>query len=91
MAARLRSFWNSAYAVTLFASVFAGAALAQQPSANDIANSLAPKTSLTRGLTLSNPNAEQEQRVLDGLKNRRTRSITVEERNQVAAIAEKKA
>jgi outer membrane protein OmpA-like peptidoglycan-associated protein len=90
MAARLRSFWYSAYTVALVAGVFSAAALAQQPSAGDIANSLAPKTSLTRGLTLSNPNAEQEQRAIEGLRNRRTRSITVEERNQVAAIAEKK-
>lgn len=90
MMARSWSFRNGARAVAAMTTLFAGAAFAQQPSATDIANSLAPKTSLTRGLTVSSPNAAQEQQVLEGLKNRPTRSITVEERNQVAKIADKK-
>ena len=66
------------------------AAFAQQPSASDIANSLAPKNTLTRGLSAPNPRAPQDQRFLDGIKSKATRSITVEERNQVAEIAKDK-
>ena len=67
-----------------------GAVFAQQPSAGDIANSLAPKPTLTRGLSTPNPRAAQDQRLFDELKSKTTRSITVEERNQVADIAKDK-
>jgi len=70
--------------------LFGGAALAQEPSAGDIANSLAPKTSLTRGLSVPSPKAAQDQQFLDGLKTKATRSISVEERNEVAEIAKEK-
>ena len=67
-----------------------GTALSQQPSANDILNSLVPKAPLTRGLTIQHPKTEQNQQYLDGLRNRSARSITVEQRDQVAKIAEDK-
>ena len=76
--------------VALATVVLVAAAFAQQPSASDIANSLAPRNTLTRGLSAPNPRAAQDQRFLDGLKSKNTRSITVEERNHVADIAKDK-
>jgi len=67
--------------------------LAQQTqSAGDIANSLAPKkTVTTRGLRVD-PKAEQEREFLDALRKRGggARSITVVERAKVAELAEAK-
>jgi outer membrane protein OmpA-like peptidoglycan-associated protein len=77
-------------AVCLAMLALGGAVFAQQPSAGDIANSLAPKPTLTRGLSAPNPSAAQDRRFLDGLKSKNTRSITVEERNQVADLAKDK-
>jgi outer membrane protein OmpA-like peptidoglycan-associated protein len=97
VACRLRGFRTGLAGIVftaslLAASLFSGAALAQQPSAGDIANSLAPKTptSLTRGLTLPDAKTAREQQFLRGLTQKNTRSITVEETNQVAEIAKDK-
>jgi outer membrane protein OmpA-like peptidoglycan-associated protein len=87
-----RSWSRAAGAATVCLAMLAlgCAVFAQQPSAGDIANSLAPKTTLTRGLSAPNPRVPQDRRFLDGLKSKNTRSITVEERNQVADIAKDK-
>jgi outer membrane protein OmpA-like peptidoglycan-associated protein len=90
VANRLSRFGNSALAIAIAPAVLIGIAFAQQPTAGDIANSLVPKTSLTRGLTVPDPKSAQEQQLLDELKSKNTRSITVEERNEVAAIAERR-
>jgi outer membrane protein OmpA-like peptidoglycan-associated protein len=75
-----------------------GPTRAEDPSASDIANSLAPKapkTSLTRGLTLSDPNAAsgpnaaRDQQFIRGIVVEQ-RPITVEERSQIADIAKNK-
>jgi outer membrane protein OmpA-like peptidoglycan-associated protein len=90
MAAR---FWNFAVCVgisALASIVFAGAIFAQDPSAGDIANKLAPKAPLTRGLIAVTPKTAQDRQFLDGLTSKTTRSITIEERNQVAEIAKDK-
>jgi outer membrane protein OmpA-like peptidoglycan-associated protein len=63
-----------------------------QPSADDIVDALKPKP-VTRGLTrsLSGPAGNPEdRRFLDGLRNKQTRSITIEERTKVAEIAKAK-
>lgn len=92
MAHQLRSLGTYIAGFGAAAVLFAGAVFAQEPSAGDIANSLAPapKAPLTRGLTLSSPKPTQDQQFLDGLKSKTTRSITVEERNEVAEIAKDK-
>jgi outer membrane protein OmpA-like peptidoglycan-associated protein len=89
MARWLISFGANSGGVILGSVLLIGAVFAQEPSAGDIANSLAPKH-LTRGLSTPSPAAAQDQQFLDGLKNKTTRSITVEERNQVADIAKNK-
>jgi outer membrane protein OmpA-like peptidoglycan-associated protein len=90
MAHRLWSLEARIAAVGLAVVLLACTAFAQQPSAGDIANSLAPKATLTRGLGTPNPRAAQDQQFLNGLRSKATRSITVEERNQVADIAKDK-
>ncbi|MBI4275345.1 MAG: OmpA family protein [Rhizobiales bacterium] len=64
---------------------------AQQPSDKQIIDALKPK-GLTRGLGSSTPPPPnpREQRLIENLKNKPTRSITVEERTEVAAIAKTK-
>ena len=75
-----------------FATVFAILpATAQQPSSADIANTLAPpKKATTRGICAPDPKAAQEQTVINEVKGKKTRSITVEERTKLADIAESK-
>ncbi len=75
-----------------FATVFAILpATAQQPSSADIANTLAPpKKATTRGIRAFDPKAAQEQTVINEVKGKKTRSITVEERTKLADIAESK-
>jgi outer membrane protein OmpA-like peptidoglycan-associated protein len=71
----------------------AGACCAQvQPSANDIVRALTPKpvaSGLTRSITGPQGNPE-DRRFIDGLRNRQTRSITIEERTKAADVAKAK-
>jgi outer membrane protein OmpA-like peptidoglycan-associated protein len=63
-----------------------------QPSASEIVDALKPKP-LTRGLTrsLADPGAKAtDQRFIDGLRSKTTRSITVEERTKTAEIVKAK-
>ena len=90
MAHRLSGLGAGVLAGAVTTMLFASALFARQPSAGDIANSLAPKTSLTRGPSVARPSTAQDQQFLDGLKNKTARSITVEERNQVAEVAKDK-
>ncbi len=79
-----------------FASVLAAipALAQQQPSASDIANTLAPpKKATTRGLGPAqpkavDPKAAKEQALINEVK--KTRSITVEQRAQLADLAQTK-
>jgi outer membrane protein OmpA-like peptidoglycan-associated protein len=70
----------------------AGIAAAQNnPSSQEILNALKPKAPLTRGLTLAP--ADQAKKVetdkfVDTLRNRPTRSLSTDERQQIAAVAE---
>jgi outer membrane protein OmpA-like peptidoglycan-associated protein len=82
--------WLAAAVGVLLMLQTVGAALAQQPTASDIANSLVPRVPLTRGLTVETPKAAQDRKLLDVLKNKASRSITVEERDKVAEIAKDK-
>ena len=61
----------------------------QQPSAQSIIQALTPKP-LTRGLTASPADAAKaadEQKFVDTLRNRQTRSLSSGERDQIATIA----
>jgi outer membrane protein OmpA-like peptidoglycan-associated protein len=64
---------------------------AEKRSADDIINALKPQ--VTRGLTTSPADAARsadETRFLDELRNRPTRSLSTEERNKIASIANSK-
>ncbi|MGZ5172455.1 MAG: OmpA family protein [Burkholderiales bacterium] len=64
---------------------------AEKRSADDIINALKPR--VTRGLTTSPADAARsadETRFLDELRNRPTRSLSTEERNKIASIANSK-
>ncbi len=75
--------------------VFGGANLAaagDQPNRSDIVNALKPKPA-TRGLTRSlrvPPDNGAEKQLIDNLRHKATRSITVQERKQVAKIVHEK-
>jgi outer membrane protein OmpA-like peptidoglycan-associated protein len=62
---------------------------AQQPSAEEIQRALAPKQPLTRGLSAPAPKPE-EQQFLNSLRNRSVRSLTVDEKDKIVAIAKDK-
>ncbi len=65
---------------------------AQQPSESQIIDALKPKgktRGLTRSLSAPQPNTK-EQRLINSLRGKATRAITVEERSEVAAIAKTK-
>jgi outer membrane protein OmpA-like peptidoglycan-associated protein len=68
-------------------------AAADPISAEQIINALAPK-SVTRSLTLSPPQAPatspEEAKVLDSVRHRPTRSLTLDERQELATIAKDK-
>jgi outer membrane protein OmpA-like peptidoglycan-associated protein len=71
-----------------------GCAQAQDlPSAQKILQALTPKP-ITRGLTASSPadtaKAAEEQKFIDSLRNRQTRSLSTGEREQIATIAKDK-
>ena len=70
----------------------AGIATAQHnPSSQDILNALKPKAPLTRSLSVSPAEqakkAEQD-KFVDTLRNRPTRSLSMDERQQIATVAE---
>jgi len=69
-----------------------GVALAaEERSANDIVKALKP--TVTRGLTTSPADAArnaEEAKFVNSLRNRATRSLTVDERDQIASIAKKR-
>jgi outer membrane protein OmpA-like peptidoglycan-associated protein len=77
----------------LATSIGIGLALAvEQPSAQDIIDALKPPR-ITRGLTTSPAGAAravEESRFVDTLRNRTTRSLTTEEREKIASIANSK-
>lgn len=63
----------------------AATSFAQVPSSEDIINSLVPKKIKTRSITPKVGLSKSDQSFLDGLK-RKTRSIVVEEREQLADV-----
>ena len=69
----------------------AGIAAAQNPSSQDILNALKPKAPLTRSLSVSPAEqakkAEQD-KFVDTLRNRPTRSLSTDERQQIATVAQ---
>jgi outer membrane protein OmpA-like peptidoglycan-associated protein len=80
-------------AAVLMMSVGTELALAgEQPSVDQIIKALTPK-SATRSLTLAPASVAkntEESQFLDSLRNRKTRSLTSNERERIAAIAEEK-
>jgi len=70
----------------------AGIATAQNnPSSQEILNALKPKAPLTRGLTLAPADQAKKaetDKFVDTLRNRPTRSLSTDERQQIAAVAE---
>jgi outer membrane protein OmpA-like peptidoglycan-associated protein len=77
-------------AVAMIAGI--GTAFAADDATEDqILRALAPKKPLTRGLSLNEPVADpNETKFVDTLRNRRTRSLSSNEREQIATIATKK-
>jgi outer membrane protein OmpA-like peptidoglycan-associated protein len=59
----------------------------EQPTVEDIISALKPSEKIKRGITLSSP---ADDRFIDGLRNRPTRSLSLSERDQISSIAEKK-
>jgi len=83
----------AAVIVTLLAGVGSIQA-AEQKSANEILNALKPK-GLTRSLSAGAPAAPktlsaEDQQFINSLRSKRTRSLTVSERDRVASIAKEK-
>jgi outer membrane protein OmpA-like peptidoglycan-associated protein len=79
-----------------FVALFAGVGsihAAEQPTANQILNALKPK-GLTRSLSGPAPTpksvSQEDQRFLDGLRTKGTRSLSAGERDRVASIAKEK-
>jgi outer membrane protein OmpA-like peptidoglycan-associated protein len=70
----------------------AGVATAQNnPSSQEILNALKPKAPLTRGLALAPADQAKKaetDKFVDTLRNRPTRSLSTDERQQIAAVAE---
>jgi outer membrane protein OmpA-like peptidoglycan-associated protein len=70
----------------------AGVATAQNnPSSQEILNALKPKAPLTRGLSLAPADQAKKaetDKFVDTLRNRPTRSLSTDERQQIAAVAE---
>jgi outer membrane protein OmpA-like peptidoglycan-associated protein len=69
------------------------ASAAEKVSTEAIINALTPKKPLTRSLTVSPAQQAKEaetKKFVDSLRNRRTRSLSSNEREQIAAIAEEK-
>ena len=75
-------------------AMFAGAVQAQQsPDANQMIDALKPKSptrTLTRTMTPDQGPPPRERALIDSLRKKATRAITIEEREQVAEIAKEK-
>ena len=82
-------------AAVLALSAGVGSALAEDPTADQIINALKPK-GLTRGLSGGGGAAAdkalsaEDQKFLDGLRTKRTRSLSAGERERVATLAKEK-
>lgn len=75
--------------IALMASV--GLSFAGDASEDQIVRALAPKKPITRGLSLTAPVADpNEAKFVDSLRNRRTRSLSSGERDQIATMATSK-
>jgi outer membrane protein OmpA-like peptidoglycan-associated protein len=75
--------------MTIWSAHAGDATRPEQISSEQILNALQPKP-LTRGLSTARPDpagVEQETRFLNGIRNRRTRSLSSEEREQISEIA----
>jgi outer membrane protein OmpA-like peptidoglycan-associated protein len=71
---------------------FGFALAAEQPSAEQIIKALKPPR-ITRGLTTAPPDtarAAEDKRFIDTLRNRTTRSLTIDERSRIASIAKER-
>jgi outer membrane protein OmpA-like peptidoglycan-associated protein len=93
-----RSGFNALRAIAMISvalSLTAGiAAAAEEVTSDQILRALAPKKPLTRGLSMTPPaepavNAA-EGKFVDSLRNRSTRSLSIGEREQIAAVAQTK-
>jgi outer membrane protein OmpA-like peptidoglycan-associated protein len=84
-----------AAAVLVLSTGIGGLVAAEQPSANQILNALKPKP-LTRSLSGAVPAATQktlsadDQKFIDSLRTKRTRSLSAGERERVATIAKER-
>jgi outer membrane protein OmpA-like peptidoglycan-associated protein len=87
----LRTIAMISVALSLTAGI---AAAAEEVTSDQILRALAPKKPLTRGLSMTPPaepavNAA-EGKFVDSLRNRSTRSLSIGEREQIAAVAQAK-
>jgi hypothetical protein len=87
----LRTIAMISVALSLTAGI---AAAAEEVTSDQILRALAPKKPLTRGLSMTPPaepavNAA-EGKFVDSLRNRSTRSLSIGEREQIAAVAQTK-
>lgn len=87
----LRTITMISVALSLTAGI---AAAAEEVTSDQILRALAPKKPLTRGLSMTPPaepavNAA-EGKFVDSLRNRSTRSLSIGEREQIAAVAQTK-
>jgi outer membrane protein OmpA-like peptidoglycan-associated protein len=73
---------------------WAGTAVAQERSQNQIIDALKPKPRLTRSLTATPPvdaaKKADEAKFVDTLRRRQTRSLTMDERDKIATISKEK-
>ncbi len=75
-------------AIMAGAALAAGTAVAEEPSSDQIVKALTTSKRVTRHLTETE--SAQDRSFIDGLRQRTTRSLTLDDRNKIAAIAEKK-
>ncbi len=67
------------------------AAAAERASESQILNALTPRSGLTRNLSAAQTRQNtQQQSFINGLRSHKTRSLTLDERNEVAAIAKER-
>jgi outer membrane protein OmpA-like peptidoglycan-associated protein len=85
---RLGVACTAAAAVLVLSAGIGAIYAAEQPTAEQIINALKPKAGLTRSLSGSAAAARspEDQQFVDGLRTKRTRSLSVSERERVATI-----
>jgi outer membrane protein OmpA-like peptidoglycan-associated protein len=87
----LRTIAMISVALSLTAGI---AAAAEEVTSDQILRALAPKKPLTRGLSMTPPTEPAvnaaEGKFVDSLRNRSTRSLSIGEREQIAAVAQTK-